>query len=201
MKKKSNKPLLIEFFDSRLFDLAVDKLVTVKEMEGMGWMDGGGAWEWRRRLLAWEEESVTNCSFLLHDIVLQDRAPNRWRWLLDTVAGYSVKGTYQYITTTDNSLERGRFDVVWQRQVPLKVSVFTWRLLRDRLPTRDNLLHRGIIHQDGTSCIGGCGSSETAAHLILQCDVFGSMWHYVYRWVGISFIAPATVGAHFQHFG
>jgi len=149
--------------------------VTVKEMESRGWMDGGGAWEWRRRLLAWEEESVTNCSFLLHNIVLQDNALDRWRWLLDTVAGYSVKGTYQYITTSVNSLERSMFDAVWQRQVPLKVSVFTWRLLRQRLPTRDNLLCRGIICQDGTSCIGGCGFSETVAHLILQCDVFGSV--------------------------
>jgi hypothetical protein len=132
---------------------------------------------------------------------LQDSAPDRWRWLLDTVAGYSVKGTYQYITTSVNSIERGRFDAVWQRQVPLKVSVFTWRLLRQRLPTRDNLLRRGIIYQDGTFCIGGCGCAETAAHLILQCEVFGSVWHYVYRWVGISFIAPATIGDHFQQFG
>ena len=79
--------------------------------------------------------------------------------------------------------------------------MFTWRLLRQRLPTRDNLLRKGIIRQDGTSCIRGCGFSETAAHLILQCDVFGSVWYYVYQWVGISFIAPATVGDHFQHFG
>jgi len=68
-------PLRVQF--PRLFDLAVDKWVTVKEMENRGWMDGGGAWEWRRCLLAWEEESVTNCSFLLHDIVLQDSAPDR----------------------------------------------------------------------------------------------------------------------------
>lgn len=66
-------PLKVQF--PRLFDLAVEKWVTVKEMEGRGWMDGGGAWEWSKRLLAWEEESVTNLSFLLHDIVLQDRAP------------------------------------------------------------------------------------------------------------------------------
>lgn len=107
-----------------------------------------------------------------------------------TVIGYSVKGTYQYITTYVNSLDRGMFDVVWQRQVPLKVSVFTWRILRDRLPTQDNLLRRGIIHQDDTPCIGGCRSSETAEHLLLRCDIFGSVWHYVYQCAGISFIAP-----------
>lgn len=92
-------------------------------------------------------------------------------------------------------------DALWQRQVPLKVSVFTWRLLRDRFPTRDNLLRMGIIYQDSTSCIRGCRFSETAAHLLLRCDIFGSVWHYVYQWVGISFIVPATVGDHLHHFG
>jgi hypothetical protein len=29
--------------------------------------------------------------------------------------------------------------------VPLKVSIFAWRLLQDRLPTKSNMLNRGII--------------------------------------------------------
>ena len=133
---------------------------------------------WRRCLLAWEDESVTNCSFLLHDIVLQDRVSDRWRWLLDPVASFSVKGTYQYITTSVDPLDRGMYDDVSQRQVPLKVFVFSWRLLRDRLPIRDNLLRRGIIYQDGISCIGGCRTSENATHLLFRCDIFGTVWHY-----------------------
>jgi hypothetical protein len=36
-------------------------------------------------------------------------------------------------------------DLIWHRQVPLKVSIFAWRLLRDRLPTKTNLVVRGII--------------------------------------------------------
>ncbi|PNX57544.1 cysteine-rich receptor-like protein kinase, partial [Trifolium pratense] len=29
---------------------------------------------------------------------------------------------------------------IWHPQVPLKVSVFAWRLLRDRLPTKSNIV-------------------------------------------------------------
>ncbi|KEH33269.1 hypothetical protein MTR_3g434770 [Medicago truncatula] len=68
-------------------------------MESRGWADGGGAWEWRRRLLAWEEELVSECASLLHNVVLQDNTVDRWRWLLDPLHGYSVKGTYAYLTT------------------------------------------------------------------------------------------------------
>jgi len=61
-------PLKVQF--PRLFDLAQDKGTTVSEMEGRGWGIGGGAWVWRRRLMAWEEETVTECATLLSDIVL-----------------------------------------------------------------------------------------------------------------------------------
>ena len=49
-------PLQVRF--PRLFSLAENRWVTMAEMESRGWEDGGGAWEWRKRLLAWEEESV-----------------------------------------------------------------------------------------------------------------------------------------------
>lgn len=61
------------------------------EMASRGWEDRCGAWEGRRRLFAWEEESVTECSVLLHDIVLQDHLIDRMRWLLDPFTGYTLK--------------------------------------------------------------------------------------------------------------
>jgi hypothetical protein len=96
----------------------------VSEMEERGWAVGGGAWVWRRRLLAWEEEAVTECVALLSDIVLQDNILDRWRWGLDPFNGYTVKETYQYLTSSDSSVERGISDMVWLKHVPLKVSVF-----------------------------------------------------------------------------
>jgi len=56
-------PLRLKF--PRLFDMAVCKDSSVEEMWRLGWMEGGRVWEWRRRLLAWEEDSVRGCSFLL----------------------------------------------------------------------------------------------------------------------------------------
>jgi len=119
-------PLRVRF--PRLFELTDNRWSTVEEMERRGWENGGEAWGWRRRLHAWGEESVTKCSILLHDVVLQVHIHDKWRWLLDPAHGYSVKGTYQYLTTVDESPESGLVADVWHNYAPLKVSLFAWRL-------------------------------------------------------------------------
>jgi len=192
-------PLCVRF--PRLYDLAENKGVMVREMDRRGWVVGGDAWEWRRCLLAWEEESVTECSSLLCNIVLQDHVLDRWRWVMDPINGYCVKGVYQYLTLSDTSLERGFSYVAWLKQVSLKVSIFVWRLLRNRLPTKDNLIRRRARHHDGIFCIGGCGCSETASHLLFRCDIFGSVWHGVYQWLQVLFISPDFVCEHLIQFG
>lgn len=192
-------PLRIRF--PRLFELVVNKWATVEDMERRGWEVGGDAWVWRRRLHAWEEESVSDCSILLHDVVLQANVHDRWRWMIDPAHGYSVKGTYQFLTMTDVPPERGSAVEVWHKQAPLKVSLFAWRLFRNRLPTKDNLLLRHVLHSDNIACVGGCGSSETAEHLFIGCAFFGRVWTLVLQWLGLSFVAPVGCRDHYLQFG
>jgi hypothetical protein len=45
-------------------------------------------------------------------IVLQDHLSDRWRWLFDPMAGYSVKGAYHFLTTVDAPPKSGLFDDV-----------------------------------------------------------------------------------------
>ena len=62
--------LLLRDRFSRLFDLAADKRFTVEEMSRRGWEDGGKRGCGGDVFFAWEEESVTECYALLHNIVL-----------------------------------------------------------------------------------------------------------------------------------
>jgi len=89
---------------------------------------------------------------------------------------------------------------LWRKQVPLKVVLFAWRLFRDRLPTKDNLLRRGVINLDSRVCIAGCNSLETTTHLFLHCSTFGSVWQYLLRWLGISTALPLGMIDHFNQF-
>ena len=151
-------------------------------------------------LFAWEEESVKECSILLYNTVLQDNVHDVWRWLLDPIHGYSVKGAYYFLTTTADSSDRTMVDDVWQKHISSKVSVLVRWLLRNRLPTKDNLVRRQVIPITDTGCITGCGGLETSAHLFLHYDIFSSLWHHVWRWLHISSVSPGNIRQHFIQF-
>ena len=129
---------------------------------------------------------------------MKDYVHDKWRWILDPINGYSVKGTYQYLTRLDTSVEHGLYNVVWLKQVSLKASIFVWRLLRNELPTKDNLVRRRALHHEDIFCIGGCGCQETTNHLFFSCDIFGNVWLRVYQWLGFSFISPNSRRDHFH---
>jgi hypothetical protein len=65
--------------------------------------------------------------------------------------GYTVRDAYQILTSQDSVILGEAEDLIWHRQVPLKVSILAWRFLRDRLPTKANLLAARLT----CLCLGG----------------------------------------------
>jgi hypothetical protein len=162
--------------------------------------EGGQTWSWRRGLFAWEEELVGELILLLHRVTLQVDKEDRWLCNLETSHVYSVHSAYKLLTfqpPTDSVVSASS---LWNKDVPLKVVLFAWRLFRDRLPTKNNLIRRGVITIDAQLCADGCGSEETFDHLFLHCNIFGTIWHYIYRWLNFSYVTPFDVGDHFIQF-
>ncbi|GAU46724.1 hypothetical protein TSUD_100160 [Trifolium subterraneum] len=91
-----------------------------------GWGGGGEAWLWRRQLWAWEEEMVEECRALFSDVVLQDNVIDYWMWRPDPSGGYSVRGVYDLLTSRGDQVVATTTDLIWHKQVPLKVSVAAW---------------------------------------------------------------------------
>ena len=85
----------------RLFDLYENKSITVANFFSLGVAQGGEAWKWRRRLLAWEEEALEECRTLLLDVSLHSNVSDRWVWLPDPQGGYTVRGAYQLLNRKD----------------------------------------------------------------------------------------------------
>jgi len=137
---------------------------------------------------------------MLHNVVFQESSTDTWRWLLDPIHGYTVRGTYHFLTTSGAGVDRSRVDDVWHRYIPSKVSLFVWRLLRDRLPTKNNLARRRVIQTTDTACSAGCGELETASHLFLGCDIYRSLWLLVLHWLGISSALPGELRHHYVQF-
>jgi len=136
----------------------------------------------------------------MYNVVLRDTSIDTWRWLLDPIHGYTARGTYHFLTTSGADVHISHVDEVWHKCIPVKVSLFVWRLLCDRLPTKNNLLRRGVLQATDTVCTTGCGQLETASHLFLGCAVYGSLWSLVLHWLGISSVLHGELRHYLEQF-
>jgi len=123
-----------------------------------------------------------------------------WQWLLDPSGGYSVYVVYAMLTTQETLQNRHDVDLVWHKQVLLKVSIFTWRLLWDCLPTKTNLATRGVLDSEVCLCVFGCGHLEDTRHLFLSCRLFGSIWPLLRSWFGFDGVDHYDISDHFAQF-
>jgi len=157
-------------------------------------------WKWWRRLWAWEEKELEECRTLLLDVSFHANVSDRWVWLPDPSGGYLVCGAYHLLTTKDIPLGDSAANLIWHNQVSLMVSVIAWRLLRNRLPTKSNLVQRGVITSYACLCVSDCGFKETAQHLFLSCSTFSTLWPLVRHWLGFMGVDYIVLSDHFLQF-
>jgi hypothetical protein len=129
-------------------------------MFALGWDEGGEARKWRRRLCAWEEELLVECRLFLLTVVLQVPENDVWLWIPDPGVGYTVRWAYRILTggtSINHNAPLVSADLLWRKDIPLKVSIFAWRLIQNRLPTKVNLFRRGVIHNEAQLCVSWYG--------------------------------------------
>ncbi|XP_024640465.1 uncharacterized protein [Medicago truncatula] len=114
---------------SRLFELSVDKWVSVFDLFHLGWGENGEAWKWRRRLFAWEEEQLGEKCLLLQNVILQVDKEDNWIWKLEKFNAYTVRSAYTCQSAQLSVVNPVELKLLWKKTVPLKVVVFAWRLL------------------------------------------------------------------------
>jgi len=70
---------------------------------------------------------------------------DKWFGKHDLVEEYSVKDVYHIFIGTYRLPNDIYSNVVWSKLVPVKVSLFVWQTINNRIPTKDNLVRRGVI--------------------------------------------------------
>jgi hypothetical protein len=132
---------------------------------------------------------------------------DEWRWGLEDDGLFSVKSMYLHIDSVFSPEPSLREDVlrvlknIWKSPAPSKVIAFSWKLVRNRLPTKDNLVLRGIQINGGTnSCVHCNGSVEIADHLFLFCDFASVVSKAIFRWFGVVLIMPPNIISFFEYF-
>jgi hypothetical protein len=153
-------PLKYQF--PRLFAISSQKEEKVASV----WNPVGGVerWNlrWRRRFFVWEEELVEEFKNLISNILVTN-VEDRWCWRPENDVVFTVKSAYCLISNLPGSVGfhppwSGRiFDAIWKCKAPSKVSGFVWQLLHNRIPTKDNLILRNIIHTGESTLCPLCG--------------------------------------------
>ncbi|XP_058761560.1 uncharacterized protein LOC131634951 [Vicia villosa] len=78
-----------------------------------------------------------------------------------------------------------KIDFLWRIKSPPNILHFGWRILLNRLATKDQLLKRGMLMEDGDSACVFCHSEEENLHHLLGgCKVLSCLWRKVFEWLG-----------------
>ncbi|GKA27987.1 RNA-directed DNA polymerase, eukaryota, reverse transcriptase zinc-binding domain protein [Tanacetum coccineum] len=145
---------------------------------------GHWSWQWRRNLRDGKEGSQLAALMETLNQLSLDSNPDYWTWEADTSKKFMVQSARRIID--NHALPSGLSPTRWCRYVPSKVNIFAWRLLLNRLPTRINIMERGIDIPLILCSI--CNShQEDFDHLFLHCEVASQIWHKIRIWLDNSF--------------
>ncbi|MCI19651.1 putative ribonuclease H protein, partial [Trifolium medium] len=179
---------------------------TVGEMGS--WVEGQWVWDlrWRKDLFVLELNLLDS----LHEILNRSTisaADDSWFWKHDPIGQYSIKSAFLALSrsTTYELIffeeEERLLPKVWKTFSPSKVAVFSWQLLQDKLPTRQNLWQRGVIGDASVSTCVLCGlEPKSADHLFSSCNRISPAWYGILRGLGVKLVPPRGVLGIFEAF-
>ena len=192
-------PLKLKY--PRLYQISSQQQQTIMQMGSFS----GAVWEWQ---LNWRRPLFDNEIAMADDfigkIAQQEILPHRpdfWWWKPDPGGKFSSKSAYGLLWgDIMESNQEVVFKELWKLKIPPKASVFAWRLIKDRLPTKLNLNRRQVAVSD-TMCPFCRSHEEDAAHLFFNCSKILPLWWESLSWIGILTAPPQNPREHFMQHG
>ena len=162
------------------------------------------AWEWnlswRRPLFDNEVASTVGFMEDISQIVLQQHTTDCRMWKPEPNGYYSTRSAYNLLqgSSVEVNLD-GALQDLWKLKLPAKASIFAWRLIRDRLPTKSNLQRRQVEIND-SMCPFCRNKEEDASHLFFDCSKSQPLCWESLSWIGTLGAYPIIPRHHFmQH--
>lgn len=93
-----------------------------------------------------------------------------WLWRGGVEEGYSVKDTYKFIRRFDEMQQNRVFKALWRCKALSKAIVFSWRVILDRIKSKEALWKRniGMVIED-LQCPLCSKGTKTFVHLLSSC--------------------------------
>ncbi|GKE34937.1 RNA-directed DNA polymerase, eukaryota, partial [Tanacetum coccineum] len=148
----------------RLFALELDKVVSVAAKLGSFSVDDS----FRRSVRdGAERQQWDDLCALLESVSL---SPAKDRWICD-LTGDGEFRVKEVRNSLDDLLLPSQPDATrWVKCIPIKINVFVWRARLDCLPSRSNLVRRGVA-LDSVTCPLCHAFVEDIQHVLFRCDI------------------------------
>ena len=143
-----------------------------------------------------EMAQFSDLQSMIANIVLSDQG-DTWHWALDS-SGYSVASTRSLIDS--KTLDTVPTATRWVRSIPIKVNIFIWRLMLNKIPSRVNLDRKGI-DVGSTLCPICQADVETVNHVFFSCDMALDLWAMLAWWWELDIPVCANIMEWFEWLG
>ncbi|GJW15089.1 RNA-directed DNA polymerase, eukaryota [Tanacetum coccineum] len=125
-----------------------------------------------------EQQKFSELSSIIHSVSLSS-SYDRWVCSVSSDGDFSVKEVRNVID--ELYLPSQSESTRWVKVVPIKINIFSWRARRDCLPTRSNLIRRGVS-LESSSCPLCLTGEEDVHHVFFRCSLSRAVLQRVCRW-------------------
>jgi hypothetical protein len=111
-------------------------------------------------------------------------------WSLDKSRGFTVSSLYAKLSEgvgTAVAID------IWKAKIPLKIRIFSWQLILDRLPSSKLIAER---NGPASGLCALCGSCEDASHIFFTCPLARFAWSVLRQLLGCRW-SPANFAQFF----
>ncbi|XP_047978375.1 uncharacterized protein LOC125220259 [Salvia hispanica] len=121
------------------------------------WVNGEWRWafNWRRNLFAWEEESFRDLISIVNLTKLYENVNDRRVWSSDLSNSFSVSNFGLQVTkiTEDESSPQAQGRLTWRNIAPPRAQLQVWFLLQGKINTKERLFRLGAARIEDDRCI------------------------------------------------
>ncbi|GJY47427.1 RNA-directed DNA polymerase, eukaryota [Tanacetum coccineum] len=125
-----------------------------------------------------EQQQLSDLSSLLASVSISP-IPDRWVCSLASDGSFRVRDVRNAID--DLTLPSYSEATRWVKAIPIKINIFMWRARRDCLPTRSNLIRKGVA-LESVSCPLCIADEETNSHILFRCTLSKDILRRICRW-------------------
>lgn len=189
----------------RLFRLSSQKNCKVSDMGSWGSL--GWVWnlQWVREVSSRNRDLLDLLLAIIGNCKPSCAGTDSWHWRFATNGIYNTSISYNNFWKGNQaagptpSQVQPTFKRLWTSWSPRKTIPCAWRLLKNRLPTMDNLARRGVV-MTSTSCPLCMEYDECPEHLFFKCKISSSIWDAVKSWLSINMVMHINPSIHFLQF-